>query len=547
MRTARSGPREALLQRLLLRPHHTECHSPPSYSPPIGKIPLSTFLRESCFVNSKFCHDGETAACTEAGHPWLPPLKNQRDKGQRLSQERATSQDPHKLRSLQRPVPTLLNLEDLGMESTSLDDVLYRYASFRNLVDPITHDLIISLARYIHCPKPVGWLWSEPARSRGVRPREALLQRLLLRPHHTECHSPPSYSPPIGKIPLSTFLRESCFVNSKFCHDGETAACTEAGHPWLPPLKNQRDKGQRLSQERATSQDPHKLRSLQRPVPTLLNLEPALTSGHPLLLQDLGMESTSLDDVLYRYASFRNLVDPITHDLIISLARYIHCPKPEGDALGTMEKLCRQLTYHLSPHSQWRRHRGLVKRKPQACLKAVLAGSPPDNTVDLSGIPLTSRDLERVTSYLQRCGEQVDSVELGFTGLTDDMVLQLLPALSTLPRLTTLALNGNRLTRAVLRDLTDILKDPSKFPNVTWIDLGNNVDIFSLPQPFLLSLRKRSPKQGHLPTILELGEGPGSGEEVREGTVGQEDPGGGPVAPAEDHHEGKETVAAAQT
>lgn len=43
------------------------------------------------------------------------------------------------------------------MESTSLDDVLYRYASFRNLVDPITHDLIISLARYVHCPKTVGW------------------------------------------------------------------------------------------------------------------------------------------------------------------------------------------------------------------------------------------------------------------------------------------------------------------------------------------------------------------------------------------------------
>lgn len=250
------------------------------------------------------------------------------------------------------------------------------------------------------------------------------------------------------------------------------------------------------------------------------------------------MESTSLDDVLYRYASFRNLVDPITHDLIISLARYIHCPKPEGDAMGAMEKLCRQLTYHLSPHSQWRRHRGLVKRKPQACLKALLSGNPPDNMVDLSGIPLTSRDLERVTSYLQRCGEQVDSVELGFTGLTDDMVLQLLPALSTLPRLTTLALNGNRLTRALLRDLTDTLKDPSKFPNVTWIDLGNNVDIFSLPQPFLLSLRKRSPKQGHLPTILELGEGPGTGEEARES---QQDPTGSPVTPARGQ-ESKETV-----
>lgn len=179
-------------------------------------------------------------------------------------------------------------------------------------------------------------------------------------------------------------------------------------------------------------------------------------------------------------------------------------------------------------------------------LKAVLAGNPLDNTVDLSGIPLTSRDLERVSSYLQRCGEEVDSVELGFTGLTDDMVLQLLPALSTLPRLTTLALNGNLLTRALLRDLTDTLKDPSKFPNVTWIDLGNNVDIFSLPQPFLLSLRKRSPKQGHLPTILELGEGPGCGEEVRDATVGQDDPGGDLLAPAKDH-EGRETTGPAQT
>ncbi|KAM9748255.1 leucine-rich repeat-containing protein 75A isoform 3-T3 [Dama dama] len=179
-------------------------------------------------------------------------------------------------------------------------------------------------------------------------------------------------------------------------------------------------------------------------------------------------------------------------------------------------------------------------------LKAVLAGSPPDNTVDLSGIPLTSRDLERVTSYLQRCGEQVDSVELGFTGLTDDMVLQLLPALSTLPRLTTLALNGNRLTRALLRDLTDALRDPRKFPSVTWIDLGNNVDIFSLPQPFLLSLRKRSPKQGHLPTILELGEGPGSGHETQDEALGPEDPGGGPETPTRDQ-EGRETVGATQT
>lgn len=234
------------------------------------------------------------------------------------------------------------------------------------------------------------------------------------------------------------------------------------------------------------------------------------------LRQDLGMESTSLDDVLYRYASFRNLVDPITHDLLISLARYIHCARPEGDSLGAMEKLCRQLTYHLSPHVQWRRQ-GIVKRKPQSCLKAVLVGNPQDNTLDLSGIPLSLKELERVTSYLQLRSEHIEIVELRFTELTDEMFLQLLPVLSALPHLTTLSLNGNRLTRAILRDLTEALKDTKNFPSMSWIDLGNNVDIFSLPQPFLVSLKKRSPKQGNLPTILEFGEGQTSDLESQEG------------------------------
>ncbi|XP_006113139.2 leucine-rich repeat-containing protein 75A [Pelodiscus sinensis] len=240
------------------------------------------------------------------------------------------------------------------------------------------------------------------------------------------------------------------------------------------------------------------------------------------LRQDLGMESTSLDDVLYRYASFRNLVDPITHDLIISLARYIHCPKAEGDSLGTMEKLCRQLTYHLSPHSQWKRQ-GIMKRKPQSCLKAILVGMPHDNTVDLSGIPLTLKDLDCIISFLQHSSEHIDNVELCFTELTDELFLQLLPILSGLPHLTTLSLNGNRLTKAILRDLTETLKDPRKFSSVTWIDLGNNVDIFSLPQPFLVSLKKRCPKQGNLPTILEFGEGQMSDLESQEGLAESEE------------------------
>ncbi|XP_037632176.1 leucine-rich repeat-containing protein 75A [Sebastes umbrosus] len=240
------------------------------------------------------------------------------------------------------------------------------------------------------------------------------------------------------------------------------------------------------------------------------------------LRQDLGMESTSLDDVLYRYASFRNLVDPITHDLIISLARYVHCPKTEGDSLGAMEKVCRQLTYHLSPHSQWRRQ-GLLKRKPQACLKAVLSAPLSSGALDLSGIPLAARDMERLCAHLQRHASIVVSLELGFSELTDEAFLLLLPTLAALPHLETLALNGNRLTRAVLKEVTDALKDPGSFPSVTWIDLGNNVDIFSLPQPFLVSLRKRCPKQGNLPTILEFGESQASDAPERLRGLGEEE------------------------
>ncbi|KAK4812144.1 hypothetical protein QYF61_000985 [Mycteria americana] len=156
-------------------------------------------------------------------------------------------------------------------------------------------------------------------------------------------------------------------------------------------------------------------------------------------------------------------------------------------------------------------------------------GKPQDNTVDLSGIPLTLKDLDRVTSYLQHSSEHIDTVELCFTELTDDMLLQLLPALCVLPHLTTLSLNGNRLTKAILRDLTETLKDPKKFPSVTWIDLGNNVDIFSLPQPFLVSLKRRCPKQGNLPTILEFGEGQVSDLESQDGLAeSQEDLRAGP-------------------
>ncbi|NXN19338.1 LR75B protein, partial [Indicator maculatus] len=218
--------------------------------------------------------------------------------------------------------------------------------------------------------------------------------------------------------------------------------------------------------------------------------------------QDLGLEGTFLNEVLYKNATFLNLVDPISHDLLMSLARDLQCPKKEYDPWKSSDRICRQLIYHLTPHSKWHRH-GVPRRKSQMCLKTSLQKKVSQGCMDLSGIPLSSRDVHRMAYFLQSKGHHLTSVDLSFTELNDDMVRLLLPFLWALPRLTHLSLNGNCLTRATMKELTDAVKDMSKFPRLAWVDLGNNVDVSCMPQPLLVGLRKRLSQQTTLPTIYE--------------------------------------------
>ncbi|KAJ0057151.1 hypothetical protein NL108_002088, partial [Boleophthalmus pectinirostris] len=80
---------------------------------------------------------------------------------------------------------------------------------------------------------------------------------------------------------------------------------------------------------------------------------------------DLGLQGTSLNDILYKNAAFLNLVDPISHELLLSLARDLQCPKRETDSFKSTNKICRQLIYHLTPHSKWSRQ-SVPRRKSQA-------------------------------------------------------------------------------------------------------------------------------------------------------------------------------------
>lgn len=140
-------------------------------------------------------------------------------------------------------------------------------------------------------------------------------------------------------------------------------------------------------------------------------------------------------------------------------------------------------------------------------LKTTLQKKLSSDSLDLSGIPLSARDIRQVAFYLQAHGDRVVSVDISFTELHDDNLRLLLPLLAALPKLGTLALNGNRLTLAILKDLTEMLKDPKMFSSLAWIDLGNNLDIFTMPQPLLVALRRRCSLKSSLPTIYEYTEG----------------------------------------
>uniref|UniRef100_A0A1A8GVW3 Complement C1q tumor necrosis factor-related protein 4 n=1 Tax=Nothobranchius korthausae TaxID=1143690 RepID=A0A1A8GVW3_9TELE len=225
-----------------------------------------------------------------------------------------------------------------------------------------------------------------------------------------------------------------------------------------------------------------------------------------LLRKDLGLEGTSLNDILYKNAAFLNLVDPISHELLLSLAREMQCPKKDADIIKSSDKICRQLIYHLTPHSKWLRQ-SMSRRKSQACLKTTLQKKLSSDSIDLSGIPLSTRDVRQVAFYVQNNRDSLVAVDVSFTELSDDNLRLLLPLLASLPKLSTLALNGNRLTLAILKDLTEMLKDPKKFSSLAWIDLGNNVDIFTMPQPLLVALRRRCSLKSSLPTIYEYTEG----------------------------------------
>uniref|UniRef100_A0A3Q0QRI5 Leucine rich repeat containing 75Ba n=1 Tax=Amphilophus citrinellus TaxID=61819 RepID=A0A3Q0QRI5_AMPCI len=228
------------------------------------------------------------------------------------------------------------------------------------------------------------------------------------------------------------------------------------------------------------------------------------------LLRKMKKRPVSFNEYLKQNTSFIfpfGLLSYYCYSLVLFLYQCSFCPHlQDADTIKSSDKICRQLIYHLTPHSKWLRQ-SMSRRKSQACLKTTLQKKMSSDTVDLSGIPLSTRDVRQVAFYLQNNRDTVVAVDISFTELQDENLRFLLPFLASLPKLSTLALNGNRLTLSILKDLTEMLKDPKKFISLAWIDLGNNVDIFTMPQPLLVALRRRCSLKSSLPTIYEYTEG----------------------------------------
>nr|KAF6403708.1 leucine rich repeat containing 75B [Molossus molossus] len=201
---------------------------------------------------------------------------------------------------------------------------------------------------------------------------------------------------------------------------------------------------------------------------TQLGLEPsaphALYPRSVMDPEDLGLTDIPSTDILYRNMAFLNLVDPISYDLLgpgPAVPQDGHCLQPVGPAWAI--PTCSLLT---------------ASRAASRRLLAGEAGS-------LSGVPLSARGVQHITRFLggqgraRGAGPELRRAER-------ELLRLLLPGLWTPPRLSQLLLNG-----AAAWEPTEAVKDTAKFTALARVDLGNNVDVASLPQPLLVGLCRR--------------------------------------------------------
>ncbi|KAI0224919.1 Leucine-rich repeat-containing protein 75A [Lamellibrachia satsuma] len=124
---------------------------------------------------------------------------------------------------------------------------------------------------------------------------------------------------------------------------------------------------------------------------------------------------------------------------------------------------------------------------------------PIKHVTDLNDVNLAQVVLHRKKKMMNRLknvlqdNPQLKSLELGYTGLDNTELMELLPIIGRLEELHYLGLSGNRLNKNIIDVLMQFLRNPANLPTMRWTDLQNNEDIFALPLAMLSLLRQRWP------------------------------------------------------
>ncbi|XP_078578736.1 leucine-rich repeat-containing protein 75A-like isoform X1 [Branchiostoma floridae x Branchiostoma japonicum] len=188
------------------------------------------------------------------------------------------------------------------------------------------------------------------------------------------------------------------------------------------------------------------------------------------------------------------LVDQKTAGYITRLNLLLKQQDPES-----LQMECTNFIRHLSPPASV-----CGKKRFDFMLAADFRGL---EALSLCGAMLKDKELLKLDKVLDANMDTMTHLDLSYNRLTDTGLQRLLPTLQKMQALQSLDLVGNYLRKEAIDGLVNAMADPSAFPCLTQIALGNNYNIAVMPGSMCELLLARWPPHAREPSLTELATG----------------------------------------
>ncbi|XP_077999750.1 leucine-rich repeat-containing protein 75B-like [Glandiceps talaboti] len=211
------------------------------------------------------------------------------------------------------------------------------------------------------------------------------------------------------------------------------------------------------------------------------------------LRKDMGIDGDETASTINSGYGF--VIDPESVEIIVRISNI----QPMTDEKWKQEltRLCDQLIAHLSPSTT--KSRTILSSKDTDHTELLLMN------IDFSKHG-SKKDFEKIQVFLDR-NEDLKTIDLSYTGLSNEQLKDLLPNLAKLKSLNFLGLQGNRLDEDCVQTIIGYLKLPTNFPELKLVDFKNN-ELCTLQKSFLVLIQQRWGKQlAAIPTLGDLASG----------------------------------------